>query len=78
MAESVGECSSGICVVGPSVGKMVSVTHTTRNLFFRNFSDSVTVTVGTAVMFSAKSEAEYAVKSLDALVEGNVVVVGSG
>lgn len=72
----MGECSSGTGVVGSSVGKSVSVTHTTRNLFFRNCSDPVTV--GTAVMFSVKSEAEYAVESLDAVAEGNVVVVGSG
>lgn len=74
----MGECSSGMGVVGPSVGKSVSVTHTTRNLFFRNCPNPVTVTVGTAVMFSVKSEAEYAVESLDAVDEGNVVVVGSG
>lgn len=74
----MGECSSGIGVVGPSVGKSVSVTHMTRNLFFRNCSDSVTVSVGTVVMFSVKSEAEYAAKSLDAVDKGNVVVVGSG
>lgn len=73
----MSKCSSGTGVVVPSVGKSVSVTHMTRNLFLGSCSDSVTATVGTAVMFSVESEAEYAVKSLDAVDEGNVGV-GSG
>lgn len=49
----------------------------TRNFIF--FSDcSGSVTLGTAVMFSVKSEPEYAVKSVGALDEGSTVVVGSG
>lgn len=74
----MGECSSGTGVVGPSVGRSVSVTHTTRNLFLRNCSASVTVSADTAVMFSVKSEAEYELKSLGAVDKGSVVVVGSG
>lgn len=45
-------------------------------MFFRDCSDSVTW--GAAVMFSIKSEPEYAVKSVGALDEGSMVVVGSG
>lgn len=77
MGESIGEYSSGISVVVPSVGNIVSVIHITRNfLFFRDCSDSVTL--GAAVTFSVKSEPEYALKSVDALDEGSMVVVGSG
>lgn len=68
--------SSGIVVVVPSVGNIVSVIHIIRNLtFFRVCSGSVAV--GTAVVFPVKSEPEYAVNSVGTL-DGSMVVVGSG